>query len=265
MLILISNDDGIYAPGINALRQTLEQLAEVVVVAPDRQRSATGLGITIHKPLRAEEVNFPGSKSKGFAVNGTPSDCVKLAIQALLPAKPDLVVSGINLGANLGTDVLYSGTVSAALEAVINDVPAIAISLASWENQDFSYAADVSCRLIKLVMKKVLPVETLLNVNIPVKADTKSSPGICVTRLGKRRYENTFEKRQDPRGKNYYWMGGEVLDLEAEPDTDIGCVKNGDISVTPLLFDVTDRNFINYVKEWNLASILSLDNPGNIR
>lgn len=256
MLILISNDDGINAPGINALRQAMEQLGEVVVVAPDRQRSATGLGITIHKPLRVEEVVFPDSKAKGFAVNGTPSDCVKLAIQALMPIKPDLVVSGINLGSNLGTDVLYSGTVSAALEGVINDVPAIAISLAAWEDNDFSQAADFSGRLVKLVMEKGLPAETLLNVNIPVKADGDKAAGVCVTRLGKRRYKNSFEKRLDPRGKSYYWMGGDVLDLVAEPGTDIDCVKRGDISISPLLFDVTDLDFINYVKEWNLDSIL---------
>lgn len=255
MLILISNDDGISAPGINALRQALEQLGEVVVVAPDRPRSAAGLSITIHKPLRVEEITFPDSKSKGFAVNGTPSDCVKLAIQALLPVKPDLVVSGINLGSNLGTDVLYSGTVSAALEAVINDVPAMAVSLASWESRDFSQAAAFSGRLVTKVMEKGLPNETLLNVNIPVVAAGDKPPGVCVTRLGKRRYQNSFEKRLDPRGKVYYWMGGEILDLEAEPDTDIACVKNGDISVTPLLFDVTNLEFIEYVKQWNLNSL----------
>ncbi|MDT3699955.1 MAG: 5'/3'-nucleotidase SurE [Thermincola sp.] len=256
MLILISNDDGIFAPGINALRRALEQLGEVVVVAPDRQRSTTGLGITIHKPLRAEEITFPDSKSKGYAVNGTPSDCVKLGLQALLTEKPDLVVSGINQGENLGTDVLYSGTVSAALEGVINDVPAIAFSLASHEERDFTEAADFSGKFVKLVMQKGLPSETLLNVNIPLRGHGDKSPAICVTRLGKRRYKNTFEKRLDPRGKTYFWMGGEVQDLEAEPDTDIACVKNGDISVTPLLFDVTNRDFINYVKGWHLESIL---------
>ena len=256
MLILISNDDGIYAPGINALRQAMEQLGEVVVVAPDRPRSATGLSITIHKPLRAEEVAFPNSSSKGFAVNGTPSDCVKLGIQALLPVKPDLVVSGINLGSNLGTDVFYSGTVSAAVEGVINDVPAIAISLDALKCGDFSAAADFSARLVKLVMQKGLPAETLLNVNIPDRANSDKAPGICVTRLGKRIYKNTFEKRLDPRGKSYYWMGGDVLDLGAEPGTDIACVKNGDISISPLLFDVTNLNFIDHVKGWNLESIL---------
>ncbi len=256
MLILISNDDGILAPGLNALRAALEELGEVFVVAPDRPRSATGLGITIHKPLRTEKHAFPGSSTKGYAVNGTPSDCVKLAIQALLPQKPDIVVSGINLGPNLGTDVLYSGTVSAALEGVINDVPSIAVSLASWDSPDFSYPAGFARRLVKIVLERGLPEETLLNVNVPVIKPGAKAPRVNITRLGKRRYENIFEKRQDPRGKTYYWMGGEVLDLEAEPDSDIASVKNGEISVTPLLFDVTNHNFINYVKTWNLDSIL---------
>lgn len=256
MLILISNDDGIHAPGINSLRASLEPLGDVFVVAPDRPRSATGLGITIHKPLRVEDVTFADSEARGYAVNGTPSDCVKIAIQALLPVKPDIVVSGINLGPNLGTDVLYSGTVSAALEGVINDVPAIAVSLASWDAPDFGYAADFTARLVRVVLDKGLPDETLLNVNIPAFDRSKNPPRINVTRLGKRRYENIFEKRLDPRGKTYYWMGGEVLDVQADPGTDIDSVKKGDISITPLLFDVTDHQFINLIKGWNLNNIL---------
>lgn len=256
MLILISNDDGINAPGINALRVAMESLGDVYVVAPDRPRSATGLGITIHKPLRVEEVQYPGSSSKGFAVNGTPSDCVKLAVQALLPEKPDIVVSGINLGPNLGTDVLYSGTVSAALEGVINEVPSVAVSLASWDSLDFSYAAQFMARLIKVVLERGLPEETLLNVNIPVTEPNNPLQKVNITTLGKRRYQNIFQKRFDPRGKSYYWMGGEVLDIKAESGTDIAAVKNGEISVTPLLFDVTDHKFINMVKDWNLNNIL---------
>lgn len=256
MRILLSNDDGIMAPGINALRQTLEKIGEVTVVAPDRPRSATGLGITIHKPLRTEEIKFPDSSSICYAINGTPSDCVKLAIQALMPVKPDIVVSGINQGPNLGTDVLYSGTVSAALEGVINDVPAVAVSLASWESHDFSYAADFTSRIIKVVLEQGLPEETLMNINIPVTAPGQRPPQVSITRLGKRRYENIFEKRQDPRGKTYYWMGGEVSDIHADPDTDISAVKRGDVSITPLFFDVTNYKFINQVKNWHLDKIL---------
>ncbi len=256
MLILISNDDGIFAPGITALRESLENMGQVYVVAPDRPRSATGLGITIHKPLRADQVTFPDSSVVAYAVNGTPSDCVKLAIQALLPAKPDIVVSGINLGPNLGTDVLYSGTVSAALEGVINDVPSIAVSLSSWECTDFDYAAQFTKRLMKVVLEKGLPEETLLNVNIPVTKCGQKPPGVKVTRLGKRRYENIFEKRTDPRGKTYYWMGGEVFDIQEDPDTDIAVTKKGEISITPLLFDVTDHRVIRLVSDWNLEAIL---------
>lgn len=256
MLILISNDDGINAPGIDALRKAVEPLGDVWVVAPDRPRSATGLGITIHKPLRADKVEFEGNKSKGFAINGTPSDCVKLAIQALLPKTPDIVISGINLGPNLGTDVLYSGTVSAALEAVINGVPSIAVSLASWECPDFGYAAEFTRKMVKVVLDNGLPDETLLNVNFPLTKCGESPKGLRITRLGKRRYENIFEKRQDPRGKIYYWMGGEVMDIEADPGTDIAAVKSGEISVTPLLFDVTNHNFINKVDTWGLDALI---------
>jgi 5'-nucleotidase len=256
MLILISNDDGIQAPGITTLRTALEKIGEVYVVAPDRPRSATGLGITIHKPLRAEEISFPDSNSKGFAVNGTPSDCVKLGIQALLPVKPDIVVSGINFGPNLGTDVLYSGTVSAALEGVINDVPSIAVSLASWESQDFEYASQFTQRLVLMALNHAWPDETFLNVNIPLVKSGQKPPRVYVTRLGKRRYENTFEKRQDPRGKTYYWMGGEVTDIQQGSDTDIATIKRGEISVSPLLFDVTNNGFIKTVDNWNLNEIL---------
>ncbi len=256
MRILISNDDGINAPGINALREALEDMGEVYVVAPDRPKSATGLGITIHKPLRADEVSFEGGKSKGFAVNGTPSDCVKLAIQALLPKLPDIVVSGINLGPNLGTDVLYSGTVSAALEGVINGVPSVAVSLATWDCPEFGYAADFMRKMVKVVYEKGLPDETLLNVNFPLTDCGAKAKKVSITRLGKRRYENSFEKRHDPRGKSYYWMGGEVLDINAEPGTDIAAVKSGEISVTPLLFDVTNAAFMNKVDSWNLDNLL---------
>ncbi|HWI54088.1 MAG TPA: 5'/3'-nucleotidase SurE [Desulfobacteria bacterium] len=256
MRILISNDDGINAPGINALRIALEDLGEVYVVAPDRPRSATGLGITIHKPLRAEEVTFEGGKSKGFAVNGTPSDCVKLAIQALLPKLPDIVVSGINLGANLGTDVLYSGTVSAALEGVINGVPSVAVSLATWECPEFGYAAEFTRKLVKVVLEKGLPEETVLNVNFPLTGCEEKPKKVSITSLGKRRYENSFEKRLDPRGKSYYWMGGEVLDVNAAPGTDIAAVKSGEISITPLLFDVTNAGFMNKVDTWGLNDLL---------
>jgi len=251
MRILISNDDGIQAEGITALRLAMEELGEVTVVAPDRPKSATGHGITVHKPLRVDEVSFPGSTTKGFAVNGTPSDCVKIALQALMPEQPDIVISGINFGPNLGTDVLYSGTVSAALEGVINDVPAVAISLASFESEDYSRAAEFAKKIVRAVVLEGLPAETLLNVNVPLVKD-HDIKGVAITKLGKRRYQNIFEKRLDPRGKVYYWMGGEVLDLDVEPDTDIAAVKRNEISVTPIFFDVTNYPLIDHLKKWGL-------------
>ncbi len=251
MRILISNDDGIQADGITALRLAMEQLGEVTIVAPDRPKSATGHGITVHKPLRVDEVSFPGSATKGFAVNGTPSDCVKIALQALLPEQPDIVISGINFGPNLGTDVLYSGTVSAALEGVINDVPSIAISLASYETEDYSQAAEFAKIIVRAVVREGLPAETLLNVNVPL-AIGDSITGATITKLGKRRYQNIFEKRLDPRGKVYYWMGGEVLDLNVEPDTDIAAIKRNEISVTPIFFNVTHYPLIDFLKKWDL-------------
>lgn len=251
MRILISNDDGIQAAGLEALRLAMEELGEVTVVAPDRPKSATGHGITVHKPLRVDEIKFPDSASKGFAVNGTPSDCVKIALQALMPVPPDIVISGINFGPNLGTDVLYSGTVSAALEGVINDVPSVAISLASFEQEDYSQAAGFAKTIVRSVVREGLPAETLLNVNVPLMMGNKINC-VAITKLGKRRYQNIFEKRLDPRGKVYYWMGGEVMDLDVEPDTDIAAVKRNEISVTPLLFDVTHYPLIDFLKKWEL-------------
>lgn len=246
MRILISNDDGILAEGITALRKSLEEVAEVFVVAPDRERSATGHKITMHRPLRAKELDFPGSKARCWAVDGTPADCVKLGLEALLPDPPDLVLSGINGGPNLGIDVLYSGTVSAAIEGIINDIPAMAISLASYQIMDFSYAGS----FIKEFVCRVgghLPSRTLLNINVP----PGSLRGARVTRLCNRRYINVFEKRIDPRGRTYFWMAGEPLDLDAhDPETDVCAVKNQYVSVTPVSFDLTDYRIVDDLKKW---------------
>ncbi|MDD4169764.1 MAG: 5'/3'-nucleotidase SurE, partial [Desulfotomaculaceae bacterium] len=166
MRILISNDDGINAEGINVLRKSLEDDAEIFVVAPDRERSATGHMITMHRPLRVKEQVYPGTNSKGWAVDGTPSDCVKIGLEALLPEPPDLVISGINLGPNLGTDILYSGTVSAAIEGIINDIPAIAISLASYEYRDFTCAGEFIRKLVQGIGKELYG-SLLININVP--------------------------------------------------------------------------------------------------
>ncbi|KNZ70237.1 stationary-phase survival protein SurE [Thermincola ferriacetica] len=252
MKILLSNDDGINAAGIQALREAMETVGEVVIVAPDRPKSASGHGITVHKPLRVDEIRYSNSSTKGYAVNGTPSDCVKLALEGLLTKRPDIVVSGINFGPNLGTDVLYSGTVSAALEGVIHGIPSIAVSLASYEKEDYTLAARAAIQVVKAVVEKGLPDETLLNINVPAVPE-KEIKGITVTKLGKRIYKNTFEKRKDPRGRDYYWMAGEAVDLAGDPDTDINAVKRNEISVTPIVFDITNYQLIKKLQEWNLS------------
>ncbi|MFZ5597253.1 MAG: 5'/3'-nucleotidase SurE [Bacillota bacterium] len=252
MRILISNDDGIYADGIRALRKRLEKLEgveKIYVVAPDRERSAIGHGITMHRPLRAKEIKYASPLSKGWSVDGTPADCVKLALEELLKEPPDLVVSGINQGPNLGTDVIYSGTVSAAVEAVICGYPAIAISLSSFKDHDFSEACEYAARLIPLVIREGLPGGTLLNVNVP----PGKPAGVKVVRLGNMRYVNIFDRRTDPRGRVYYWMAGEVLDMDDNSeDTDIGSNRRGYITITPVQIDLTNSREIERIKRWKL-------------
>ncbi len=254
MIVLLTNDDGIYAEGIQILGETLLQdgNVDIYIVAPDRERSATGHAITMHRPLRAEEVKFfHNANLKGWSVNGTPSDCVKLAIEYLLPQKPDLVISGINRGSNLGTDVLYSGTVSAAVEAIILGIPAMAVSLTVQENPDFRFAANFILRFLHIINNHDLPKNTLLNINIPGKT-RKEIAGVAVTRLGLRQYRNAFQKRVDPRGRNYYWLAGEEVDpTEERKDSDVVAVKNSYISITPVHFDLTNYNLLNELKNIN--------------
>jgi 5'-nucleotidase len=249
MLILVTNDDGIGAPGIASLIAALKGVAEVVVIAPERERSAVGHAITMHKPLRANRVKTFGDNIRAWAVNGTPSDCVKLGIEALLDRRPDIVFSGINRGPNLGTDVLYSGTVSAAIEGAILGVPSAALSLASYEEHDFDVAADFAVSLAENIYKHSLAEDTLLNVNVPAlyKSDIK---GVRVTSLGTRKYKNSFEMRTDPRGLEYYWMSGQAVDEFNSEDCDICLVDQGFITITPIHFDLTRFDMINRLKEW---------------
>ncbi|HEY8394739.1 MAG TPA: 5'/3'-nucleotidase SurE [Thermaerobacter sp.] len=251
MRILLVNDDGVYSAGLHALRATLEQKpgVEVYVVAPDRQRSASGHAITLHKPLYIEQVDIAGSSSPVYAVNGTPADCTKIGILAVLPGPADLVISGINRGANLGTDVLYSGTVSAAIEGVILGAPAIAVSLATWENPDYTLAASFTAELVDMVVERGLPPGVLLNVNIP-PARGNTAAGVAITRLSRRSYRDRFERRVDPRGRAYYWLAGEPVDDPQPPDTDIGAVRAGLISITPLRLNLTDEQLIHQLGPW---------------
>ena len=252
MRILLTNDDGIHAAGIQALRHSLEKIAEVILVAPSYERSATGHGITMHKPIRADKTLLPGSDQTHWSVVGTPADCVKLALEALLDAPPDLVVSGINHGANMGTDILYSGTVSAAIEGVINGLPSIAVSLTEYGDLDFSLAASFTARLCTLLKDKGFPVETLLNVNIPPGAKVS---GVQITKLGSRHYVNTVERRTDPRGREYFWLAGDVVNREGDGSTDVDAIKKNCISVSPIFFDLTNYQVIEELKEWDLPSL----------
>ncbi|KXG76846.1 5'/3'-nucleotidase SurE [Thermotalea metallivorans] len=251
MRILVTNDDGIYAEGIYKLACALEKLGEVWVVAPDRQRSATGHAITMHHPLRAEKVKLLHTSFQAWSVNGTPTDCVKLAVEALMDHKPDIVFSGINKGPNLGTDVLYSGTVSAAIEGAILGIPAVAVSLADYQNVCYDYAAEFCTLLADKVINHSLPPDTLLNVNIPNTTKEKIK-GVKITTLGVRKYKNSFIERIDPRGQIYYWLGGEIVDHENGEGTDIHSIQNQYISITPIHFDLTKFDLIDQLHQWNI-------------
>lgn len=252
MKVLLTNDDGIFAEGLQVLARHFEKIAETYVVAPDHEQSAAGHSITMHRPLRAEKVKFLHSPDlPAWAVNGTPADCVKLAVEAVLPVKPDLIVSGINRGANLGTDVLYSGTVSAAIEGAILGYPAIAVSLTEYKDPVYDAAAEFVCTLAKTIIEKKLPPDTLLNVNVP-GCPKEELKGMAVTRLGVRQYKNAFEERKDPRGRAYYWLAGELVDGEEGEDTDVAAIKRCAVSVTPIHFDLTDRQLLKKLKDWKI-------------
>lgn len=251
MRVLLTNDDGIQAPGLDALRKALGEIAEIVVVAPDRERSATGHGITVYYPIRVDEFCFVDGCGQGWVVDGTPADSVKLAICALLDRPPDLVVSGINRGPNLGTDVLYSGTVSAALEGAVLGIPSLAVSLDTYDSQaDYSYAATFTRDLCQHLLEGGLSPDILLNINIPA-LPSQEIAGVKFTKLGIRRYDDVFTARKDPRGKTYFWLAGEVIDEEQDEDTDVMAVKNNYISITPLHFDLTNYQLLQRLRsQW---------------
>lgn len=251
MKILLTNDDGIFAQGIRDLAKALIDIGDVFVVAPNRQRSATGHAITMHEPLRAEKIDYFDMKLQAWAVSGTPSDCVKLGIEALMKDLPDIVFSGINRGPNLGTDVLYSGTVSAAIEGAMLGFPSVAVSLASFKDLDYSFAAKFSKKIAKLVIEKQLPKDTLLNVNIP-NQNEEVIQGVKITTLGVRKYKNSFIERIDPHGEPYYWLGGEAVDEINGEETDIHSINQGYISITPIHFDLTKFELLERLEQWNI-------------
>lgn len=253
MKILLTNDDGIHASGILALYETLIKTAEVWVVAPENEQSAVGHAITISDPLRVKKVQKDG-KFLGYAVNGTPADCVKIGISQIVPQRPDLVISGINQGLNAGDCIIYSGTVSAATEGTIMGIPSIAVSLDTYTNHDFSTAARFTAHLAGLISHKGLPRGVLLNVNIPA-VESSRIKGVAITRQGRFTFRDGFEKREDPRGRTYYWLGYEELSIEEDGDTDLAAVRQNKISITPLQHDLTDYSFLDTLKSWNVKNI----------
>ncbi len=249
--ILLTNDDGVNAPGLVALRRAMATLGRAVVVAPDREMSAASHSLTVHVPLRANRVADDVIK-----VEGTPTDCVLLAVQHLLPECPDLVVSGINRGPNLGNDVTYSGTVAAAMEGTLLGIPSIAVSLARPEEAkyDYGFAAAVAREVALLVLEKGLPEGTLLNVNVPNRP-REEIKGIATARLGKQIYKDSIVKKTDPRGRRYYWIGGQLSTSKVEPDTDLAIVADGWISVTPIELDMTDYETLEALEGWPLDRV----------
>ncbi|MCO1600360.1 5'/3'-nucleotidase SurE [Desulfosporosinus nitroreducens] len=257
MHILLTNDDGYHASGIQTLYRSLRSLTEhdISIVAPEGERSATGHSITLFHPLFVTEHDLD-SHQKGFAVSGTPSDCVKLAVQGGLITKPDLLISGINQGSNLGTDVFYSGTVSAAMEGVILGVPSLAVSLANYQFTDFEPSAVYLAKHLDYIVKP--HKKGLMNINFPGKPQSKWA-GVKVTRLGKAIYDNVFERRVDPHGRAYYWQCGNRAE-DLEEDTDLRAIQEDFISITPMHSDLTDFKGIEpWKKYFNISNSL-LDN-----
>jgi 5'-nucleotidase len=243
--ILVTNDDGVGARGIRALQEALEELAEVYTVAPDRERSASSHSLTIHKPLRVNRLD-----KRLFSISGTPTDCVALGVQKILPHRPDLIISGINHGPNLGDDLTYSGTVSAAMEGTILNIPSVAVSLNVENGKEafFETASAVAREMAGMVLEKSLPYDTLLNVNVP-NVEHKNLAGVKLTRQGKRTYEGAVNETISPWGEVYYWIGGGVPYWEHGEDTDINAVREGYVSVTPLHLDLTNHGAMTFLKE----------------
>ncbi len=258
--ILISNDDGVHARGIKALRKALEEVADVTVVAPDRERSGASHSLTMDVPLRTHRI-----KENIIGVDGTPTDCVLLALKLLLPEPPDLVVSGINRGANMGDDVTYSGTIAAAMEATLMGIPAIAVSLCRCESGAYDYeaSAEIAREVALMVLERGLPEGTLLNVNVP-NIPREEITGVEIARQGKQVYEEAVVEKQDPRGRTYYWIGGQLTSWEPEPDTDYAAVSQRLVSITPIHLDLTDYRAMDVLRSWPLEQIVAagIKTPG---
>ncbi len=242
-VILVTNDDGVHSPGIIALYRTMKNLGDAYIVAPDRERSAAGHSLTLHRPLKVEEI-----REHVYSINGTPTDCVTLGINKLLPKKPALIVSGINRGANLGDDITYSGTVSAAMEGTIFGIPSIAFSLISDKHYHFDTASFFALKIASLVLDHSLPYDTLLNINIP-NVRKEEIKGVKFTRQGKRVYDDSIQETYNPWGEKHYWIGGGKPYWEHGADTDIEAIQTNFISVTPIHLDLTNFDALSFLRE----------------
>jgi 5'-nucleotidase len=234
MDILLTNDDGIHADGLKALAEAVQPLGDLTIIAPDREQSATSHSLTLHRPLRINRV-----RERVLSVDGTPTDCVLLGVHGFLKRKPGLVLSGINHGPNMGEDVSYSGTVAAAMEGTFLGIPSIAVSLAQWTPQDWGPAKRIVHALVRDLLAGGIPPRLCLNVNIP-PIPWSEIRGLKVTRLGKRMYHDVIVEKTDPRGKLYYWIGGEDVTWEQDESSDMSAVKAGYVSLTPLTLELTD-------------------------
>ena len=244
MRILVTNDDGIHSPGLTVLAKALSRVGEVWVVAPDRERTAVAHAVTLHKPLRVHQLG-----TRIYAVNGTPVDCVNLAVLKVMLAPPDLLVSGINKGVNLGDDVLYSGTVSAAMEGTILGVPSMAVSQEGQEHFYFDAGARYAVRIARLILKEGLPDETLVNLNIPNRP-FRSIIGVRVTCLSRRRFDNPIIEKVDPHGRTYYWIAGTRVSWSRSKDADHEALEQGAVSLTPIHLDTTNHGVLDRFRKW---------------
>lgn len=245
--ILVTNDDGIHSPGLTSLTKALRHVADVWVVAPDRERTAVAHAVTLHKPLRIHQI-----EKQVYTVNGTPVDCVNLALLNILPSRPRLLVSGINKGVNLGDDVLYSGTVSAAVEGTILGVPSMAVSQEGQDHFYFATGAHYAVRVARLILKNGLPDETLVNLNVPNRTlDTVT--GVRVTCLSRRRFENPIIEKVDPHGRSYFWIAGTRVSWSRNKDADHEAIAEGVVSLTPLHLDSTNYGVLDQLRAWEPA------------
>ena len=249
--ILVTNDDGIYSSGILALWKAMKEIGTVTVVAPKTEKSAASHSITISEPIRIEKCKSPDGL-EGYGIYGTPADCVKIAVNVLCEQLPDIVVSGINSGENVGNNIIYSGTVSAATEGTICNIPSIAFSLASQKYNDYNYCALITKKVVNAVLQNGLPKGTLLNVNIPPLSEDKIK-GVKVTKQGHVYFKDRFEKREDPRGRQYYWMTGESVNPTDEANLDSTVLENGYVSITPIHYELTNTQFFSKLTEWDFS------------